>query len=126
MIQIKRYFSSNDRLSSEINIDSISVNFHYLHFFFLKLDSIEIRMFHLKKKKRRKEAAVHHEYYSINQTLPLDGNNFVRSILQDKGGEEENASKNEDSLKNKIDQKSRRRQLPSSNKQRRKKRREKG
>lgn len=85
MIQIKRYFSSNDRLSSEIKIDSISVNFHYLHFFFLKLDSIEIRMFHLKKKKRRKEAAVHHEYYSINQTLSLDGNNSFDQFFKTRG-----------------------------------------
>lgn len=72
-------------------------------------------MFHLKKKK--KEAAVHHVHYSINQTLPLDGNNAFDQFFEKK--------KNEDSLKNKIDQKSiRRRQLPSSTKNKEEKKKE--
>lgn len=80
-------------------------------------------MFHLKEKK--KEAAVHHVHYSINQTLPLDGNSAFDQFFETR-----EEKKNEDSLKNKIDQKSRRRQLPSSTKnkeeKKKKKSREKG
>lgn len=89
---------------------------------FKRFDSIEIRIINVPPEKKKKEAAVHHVHYSINQTLPLDGNSAFDQFFEKK--------KNEDSLKNKIDQKSRQRQLPSSTKnkeeKKKKKSREKG